>query len=49
MTEYITSFLNDDSFSLVVITFSGLYLSVYLIGFFIRLLISLLNKITLRA
>lgn len=45
MTEYINTILNDGSFSLATITFGGLYISVFLIGFFINLVITLLYKI----
>ena len=45
MSDYIVSILNDDAFKLVIITFSGLYFSFYLVGFGISLVISLLYKI----
>lgn len=44
MTEYITTIF-DNSFYMAVITFGGLYFSVFLIGYFISLLIGLINKI----
>jgi hypothetical protein len=44
MTEFISTIF-DDSYYLAVVTFGGLYFSVFLIGYFISLLISLLNKI----
>lgn len=44
MTEYIATIF-DDSYYITVVTFGGLYFSVFLIGYFISLLISLLNKI----
>lgn len=45
MNDYITQILVDDGFRLVIITFGGLYFSVFLIGYFIQLIISLLYKI----
>lgn len=46
MTEYITTILNDPVFRLAIVTFGGLFMSVFLVGYFIRLVISLLYKIS---
>lgn len=45
MNDYILSSINDNSFYSVVVVFSGLYMSVFLVGYFISLLIGLFNKI----
>ena len=45
MTDYISTVLSDQAYYLVIVVFSGLYMSVFLVGYFISLLISLLNKI----
>lgn len=45
MNDYILSVINDNGFYSVVVVFSGLYMSVFLVGYFISLLISLFNKI----
>ena len=45
MSEFLITILNDEGFKLCIITFGGLYFSVFLIGYFISLVISLLYKI----
>lgn len=45
MSEYLINIVNDNAFQGTIITFSGLYFSVFLVGYFISLLVSLLNKI----
>lgn len=46
MTDYIITILSDDIFRLCIVTFGGLFLSAFLIGYFISLVISLLYKIS---
>lgn len=46
MTEYCITILNDSALQAFVITFAGLFMTFFLVGYFISLMLAALYKIT---